>query len=100
MADFTITLQGKASADEVREAFETVVRALDAAVGEDGDEPFGELVLEGVPYRAEDVPDLEAEDLDGDEPEETPEEPADDPEYHEPGEVAADEVEEDPAPPA
>lgn len=60
MAEYSINVTGAADADEVREAFAATVRALRAA----GDDVTGGLVIEGVPYAAEDVPDDDAADTD------------------------------------
>lgn len=64
---YTITLMGEYSeteADEVREAFEAVVRAIPGT--------SGELVLDGVTYPADDVPEVTepADDEEADEEEE------------------------------
>lgn len=61
MAEFSILLEGKADADAVREAFNGAVGSIrDAA-----DEAFeltGELIVDGVKYGADDVPETEAAD--------------------------------------
>jgi hypothetical protein len=57
MAEFTISLLGKADPDEIREAFEIAVRAIKSGLAEAGFDVSGELVLDGVVYGVDDVAD-------------------------------------------
>lgn len=58
MAEFTLTLMGHADPDAVREAFNGAVQTVREALDE-GFSIAGELVVDGVPYAVDDVPEPE-----------------------------------------
>jgi len=65
MANFNLTLSGEGDADDIREAFNSIVNAIESVAGT--------LEVDGVPYDAADVPEPEDAEADDDATDDTAE---------------------------